>query len=182
MDVKSQRVHLENIRDEMKFMHKRSIVWFLVKNKFKCYVIYDAWFSRYIWLFSEALFVTMINSVLLDVLKTHSAHQVSAVIRWSWNTHTMNTVTCSYTFGACYSRAAWKYVLCYPGWHHPDVNVFQRLEQHLCGTESVTYIEHMNANRPWTVQTPTNEDTIVADVERKSWIKSRDTVRELGLF
>jgi hypothetical protein len=61
--------------------------------------------------------------------------------------------------------AAREYTLCYPGWRHPDTNVFRQLEHGLCETGSVTPTALVNAGRPQTAQTPGNEDAIIAAVE-----------------
>jgi hypothetical protein len=88
--------------------------------------------------------------------------------------------------GACNSNsragtAAREYALHYPGRCHPDANVFRRLAQRLRETGSVTPTALVNAGRPRTVQTPANEDVIIAAVEREAWRSSRDIVREFGL-
>jgi hypothetical protein len=114
--------------------------------------------------------VMMINSVLLGLLETQYTARVSCDQMIKDYTHN-EYLACCYTCGTCNSQAAWKYRLCYPGWHHPNANVFQQLEQHLWGTGSVTYIEQMNADHPWTVHTTANEDIIVAAMERKSRIR-----------
>jgi hypothetical protein len=81
------------------------------------------------------------------------------------------------TLGVCNSfagTAAREYVLHYPGRRHPDANVFQRLEQRLRKTGSVTPTALVNAGHPWIVWTPANEDAIITAVEREPWRSSRD--------
>jgi hypothetical protein len=88
------------------------------------------------------------------------------------------------TLGACNSRAgtaARECALRYPGRRHPDANVFRRLEQRLRETGRVTSTAHVNADRPRTVRTPANEDTIIAAAEREPWRSSRDIAKEFGL-
>jgi hypothetical protein len=75
------------------------------------------------------------------------------------------------TLGACNSRAgtdAREYAVRYPGWRHPDANVFRRLEQRLHVTGSVTSTPLANAGRSRTVRTPANEDAIL-----QLWNESR---------
>jgi hypothetical protein len=88
------------------------------------------------------------------------------------------------TLGACNSRAgtaAREYALRYPGRRRLDANAFRRLEQRLRETGSVTPTVFVNASRPQTLQTPANEDAIIAAVEREGWRSSSDIARELGL-
>jgi hypothetical protein len=80
------------------------------------------------------------------------------------------------TLSACNSRAgtaAREYALRYPGRHHPDANVFRRLEQRLRETGSVTPVALVNAGRPRTVRTPANEDAIIAAVEKLTRYRTR---------
>jgi hypothetical protein len=86
------------------------------------------------------------------------------------------------TPGTCNSQggtAAREYALRYPGRLHPDVNVFRRLQQHLCETRIVTPTANMNVGRPRTARTLANEDSIIADVEKGPWRSSSDIPREL---
>jgi hypothetical protein len=83
---------------------------------------------------------------------------------------------------ACSSQAgtaAWEYGLCYPGWHRPHANVFQCLEKRFHEAGSVTSVAHVNAGRPWTVRTPTNDGTIIAAVEWEPWRSSWNITWEL---
>jgi hypothetical protein len=74
------------------------------------------------------------------------------------------------TLGGCNSpagTASREYELHHPGRRHPDANVFLRLEQRLRETGSETRTALVNACRPRSVRTPTNEDAISATVERE---------------
>jgi hypothetical protein len=64
---------------------------------------------------------------------------------------------------------------------HPDANVFRRFLQRLRDTGSVTPTALVNAGRPRTARTPTNEDATTAAVEREPWRSSCDIARKLGL-
>jgi hypothetical protein len=61
--------------------------------------------------------------------------------------------------------AAREYVLRYPGQHHPDENVFQRLEQRQRKTRKCNTMTRISAGHSCTERTPANEDTIIAAVE-----------------
>jgi hypothetical protein len=77
--------------------------------------------------------------------------------------------------------AARQYTLHYLGRRHPDADVFQRLAGHLLGNGSVAPLADVNAGRPRTVWTPTNEDAIITALEREPLRSSRDIAREFGL-
>jgi hypothetical protein len=90
----------------------------------------------------------------------------------------------SSTLGACNSRAgsaAREYALRSIGRRHPDANVFRRLELRLREKGSLIPTALVNAGRPRTVRTPSNEDAVIAAVGRGPWRSSRVIARELGL-
>jgi hypothetical protein len=63
--------------------------------------------------------------------------------------------------------AAGEYALRYPGRRHPNFKVFQRLEQCLRERGNVTPEASVNADSPWTIWKPDNEDAIITAVERE---------------
>jgi hypothetical protein len=85
------------------------------------------------------------------------------------------------TFNSWADSAAWGYMLHYLGHCHPDVNVFQWLEQHLHETGSVMPTAHVNAGHPPIVQTPANEKAVIAAVEWEPWRSSHNIAQELAL-
>jgi hypothetical protein len=93
-----------------------------------------------------------------------------------------NTATASLTLGICYSRggsANARYVILVDVIQ--EANVLRRTEQRLCEPENATRTAYLNRGRSWTLQTPSNEDAIIAVVEREPWRTSRDIAREFGL-
>jgi hypothetical protein len=127
------------------------------------------------------LYGTMINSILLGVLKKHSAQQGSVVTEWSWNTHNKYCAM-ALTLSTCNSladSAAQKYVLHYPHQHHADTNV-------LTGAASPwnrkcnTYGTHEFVHGLY--KTPAYEDTIIGAVEQELWRSSCNITWELGLY
>jgi hypothetical protein len=67
------------------------------------------------------------------------------------------------------------------GRHHPDTNVFRRLQRRLCGRGRLTSPSPINAGHLSAVRTPGHENAIIAAVKGETWRITSYITPEFGV-